>query len=72
MLLYPDDIDQKLNWPPGTAQRMARRRKLPHVLLPDGSVRFRWEEVEALLVYVTAIPAGDGQPLPKKGAGHAA
>ena len=52
MFLYPDDIDQKLNWPPGTAQKMARRRRLPHTVLPDGSVRFVWEDIESLLVRV--------------------
>ena len=49
MFLYPEDIDKRLNWPLGRAQRLARHRKLPHVLLPDGSIRFEWEAIEPLL-----------------------
>lgn len=48
-LLYPEDIDQRLNWPLGRAERLARQRRLPYVLLPDGSIRFRWEEIEELI-----------------------
>ena len=51
-LLYPEDVDQRLNWPLGRAARLARQRRLPHVLLPDGSVRFRWEEIEPLVLAV--------------------
>jgi len=54
MLLYPEDIDRRLNWPPGTAARLARRQRLPHVVLPDGAIRFVWAEVEPLLVRVPA------------------
>jgi hypothetical protein len=57
-LVYPEDIDQRLNWPLGTASRLARRKRLPHYLLPDGSVRLRWEEVEAL---VRHVPLQDGE-----------
>lgn len=52
-LLYPDEIDARLNWPPGRTARLARRRKLPHYRLPDGSVRLRWAEVEPLVRQVT-------------------
>jgi hypothetical protein len=48
-LLYPDDIDDRLNWPAGTARRMARRGRLPHVLLPDNEIRFIWEEIAPLI-----------------------
>jgi hypothetical protein len=51
--LYPDDIDRRLNWPPGTAARLASRRRLPHYRLPDGSIRFRWEEIEPLVLRVS-------------------
>ncbi len=54
MFLYPEEIDQRLNWPLGQAERLARRRKLPHVVLPDGSIRFEWEAIEPLLVRVPA------------------
>ena len=48
-LLYPEEIDNLLNWSLGTAVRLARRRQLPHYLLPDGSIRFCWEEVQPLV-----------------------
>lgn len=54
MLLYGNEIDKRLNWPLGRAERLARRRKLPHVVLPDGSIRFEWEPVESMLVRVPA------------------
>jgi len=61
---YPEDIDKRLNWPLGKSERLARRRKLPHVLLPDGSIRFIWEEIERLLVHVPAEEAcGSGGKL---------
>jgi hypothetical protein len=50
--LYSEDIDSYLNWAPGTATRLARRRKLPHYVLPDGSIRFRLEEVQALVRHI--------------------
>jgi hypothetical protein len=54
-LLYPEDIDQRLNWPLGRAERLARQRRLPFVLLPDGSIRFRWEEIEELIQDVLTV-----------------
>lgn len=51
-LLYGEDIDRRLNWPLGRAERLARRGKLPHVILPDGQVRFEWPYVAALLVRI--------------------
>ncbi len=60
MLLYPEDVDRRLNWPPGRAERLARRRRLPHLRLPDGSIRFEWEPVEALVERVP-VKQGEGQ-----------
>lgn len=34
---------------------MARQRRLPYLLLPDGSLRFDWTEIERL---VLRVPAG--------------
>lgn len=48
-LLDGISVDRRLNLRAGTAVRLARRRKLPHVVLPDGSIRFEWEAVEAIL-----------------------
>ena len=54
MLLCPEDVDRRLNWPLGRAAQMARRQKLPHLVLPDGSIRFRWSEVRGRLICVPA------------------
>lgn len=56
-LLYGEDVDQRLNWPLGRANRLARQRRLPFILLPDGSVRFCWDEIEALLLRVPVVAA---------------
>lgn len=58
MFLYPEEIDKRLNWPLGRAERLARRRKLPHVRLPDGSIRFEWEAIEPLLERVPSATEG--------------
>jgi hypothetical protein len=54
-LLYAEEIDQKLNWPLGRAERLAKQRRLPYVLLPDGSMRFDWDEIERLILRVPGI-----------------
>jgi hypothetical protein len=51
-LLYPEDVDQRLSWPLGRAERLARQRRLPYVLLPDGSIRFTWAEIERLILRI--------------------
>jgi hypothetical protein len=50
--LRPDEVDQRLNWPPGRAAKLARQRRMPHVLLPDGSIRLRWDEIEPLVLEI--------------------
>lgn len=61
-LLYPDDIDTRLNWPAGRTSRLTRNGKLPHYVLPDGSIRLRWEEIASLLQHVPALPdSGNGK-----------
>lgn len=54
IFLDSTQIDKLLGWPLGKAEKLARRRRLPHVRLPDGSIRFRWAEIEALLTHVPA------------------
>lgn len=49
-LLYGEDVDRRLNWPLGRAEKLARHGRLPHFELPDGSIRFSWRAVRALLV----------------------
>lgn len=48
------DVDKALGWSLGKADRLAKRGKLPHIKLPDGSIRFDWREIEPLLVRVPA------------------
>ena len=48
-LIYGEEVDRRLNWSLGRAERLARKQKLPHYVLPDGSIRFSWEEVEPLI-----------------------
>jgi hypothetical protein len=63
MYLTPEQVDERLSWPPGRAERLARRRHLPHVLLPDGRIRFLWEQVERHITYVPSVisPPRDGE-----------
>ncbi|MGQ0634223.1 MAG: hypothetical protein ACT4QC_06420 [Planctomycetaceae bacterium] len=52
MFIVASELDKRLTWPPGKAERLARNRRLPHYLLPDGSIRFVWAEIEPLIVRV--------------------
>jgi len=59
-LSTPEEIDALLRWPLGKAERLARRGRLPHIVLPDKTtVRFDRAEVEALVTRVPAAPTGD-------------
>lgn len=62
MFTFPEDVDRRMGWRPGTAERLARQRRLPYVLLPDGSIRFDWTEIEPLIVHIRAVTvtAGEG------------
>lgn len=55
----PAMIDRLLGWKPGKAERLARQRRLPHIILPDGSIRFDRAEIEALIVRVPAVSGVD-------------
>ena len=55
MFFSGHEIDKKLGWKPGRAERLARRRQLPHIVLPDGSIRFDWRELERLIVRIPAV-----------------
>jgi hypothetical protein len=59
-LLNSHEVDHRLGWNLGRAERLARKRRLPHYVLPDGSIRFLWEEIESLIVPVAA-EAGEVQ-----------
>ena len=54
--LDPETLDLRLNWPLGRVARLARRGELPHVVLPDGSIRFRWSAIAQLIRNVPASP----------------
>ena len=60
-LLQSADVDRRLAWPIGRAERLARRGRLPHVRLPDGSIRFRWREIARMIEYVGTTTAEDRQ-----------
>ncbi|KAA1261145.1 hypothetical protein LF1_36890 [Rubripirellula obstinata] len=55
-LLLTADVDRRLAWPLGRAERLARRGKLPHLVLPDGSIRFRWRDIAKLVQTVATAP----------------
>jgi hypothetical protein len=65
MLVFPEDLDRRMGWKPGRAERLARQRRLPYVLLPDGSIRFDWSEIDLLIVHV---PATSTDNLTREGA----
>jgi hypothetical protein len=59
-LLYGEEIDRRLNWPLGRAEKLARRGKLPHVVLPDQAIRFEWSAIEKLLRHVQEPACAEG------------
>jgi hypothetical protein len=61
MFIDPHELDKRMGWKPGRAERLARQRRLPHLLLPDGSIRFEWEKIEPLIVSVPAATEVEGQ-----------
>ncbi len=52
----PNEVDETMSWPFGRAERLARRGFIPHYRLPDGSIRFRMEEVLATATKVRPLP----------------
>lgn len=48
-LLTPGEVDEWLAMPQGRASRMARNGLLPHLVLPNGDLRFEREAIEQLL-----------------------
>lgn len=51
-LINADEVDRRFCWLTGTAEKLARRNRLPHYLLPGGGLRFRWVEVAAMVQHV--------------------
>jgi hypothetical protein len=53
-LLMPREVDRHLRYPRGRSLRLAKSGKLPHVVLPDGEVRFLQHEIDELLKLLRA------------------
>lgn len=49
-LLKAQDVADRLNTSAETVRRWVREKRLPAVILPSGAVRFRPEDVDALVV----------------------
>ncbi len=58
MFVCGTEIDKLVKWPLGTAEKLAKRGKLPFSELPDGAVRFVWAEIEPL---IRKVPASCGR-----------
>ena len=48
-LLKPKQVDCILQWPFGKTARLARQGKIPHIILPDGQIRFASKDIDCLL-----------------------
>ncbi len=49
VLLKPVDVDLLLRYPIGRSLKLAKRGKLPHIVLPDGEIRFRETDIEQIV-----------------------
>lgn len=49
-LLMPREVDRLLRYPRGRAARLARIGQIPHIVLPDGEIRFDETDIEKLLI----------------------
>jgi len=52
-LLTPGEVDTIFCYPNGRSARLARQGKLPHVVLPDGSLRFDAQALQKLIEELT-------------------
>lgn len=43
------DVDIALRWPNRRAEKLAKKGLIPHLILPDGSIRFRQSDIEAIV-----------------------
>jgi predicted site-specific integrase-resolvase len=48
-LLTAREVESLFRYSPGHATRLARKGKLPHLVLPDGAIRFDEVEIQRLL-----------------------
>lgn len=56
-LLMPREVDRLFRYPRGRSARLARERKLPAIILPDGEIRFSEDEINRIVNQA----ANDGQ-----------
>jgi hypothetical protein len=54
-LLLPEEVDKLLRLSPGRSARLARRGMLPHIRLPDGTIRFDAGAVEKMIAGNTIV-----------------
>jgi hypothetical protein len=55
-LLRPIDLDDLLGLPVGRAEKLARQLQLPHVVLPDGAIRFRLTDIQVFISHGIFYP----------------
>lgn len=48
-LKTPEAIDRHFGWSIGRTRKLAMQGELPHYILPDGSIRLRLAQVQALI-----------------------
>jgi len=48
-LLKPSEVDLLFRYPAGRSLKLAKAGRIPHIILPDGEVRFDEAEIESLL-----------------------
>ena len=49
VLLKPAEVNLLFRYPIGRATKLAKAGLIPHLILPDGEIRFDEAEIEALL-----------------------
>ena len=59
-LLRPQQVDYWLGYPRGRAKRMASAGLIPHILMPDGELRFDRAVIQQWLIDNTRKVAGVG------------
>lgn len=59
-LLKPIELDTRLRYPGGRCAKLAREGKIPHIVLPDGAIRFDSEQIAA---WLSTRGRGDQLPL---------
>jgi predicted site-specific integrase-resolvase len=48
-LLKPDKVSEILNWQERRLLRLTKAGRIPHVVLPDGQIRFEKSEIDRLI-----------------------